>query len=276
MNTARALPILMYHHVSPNPGLVTVSPDNFAAQMAWLAQNGWQGITCEALEQYLQGAPLPAKSVLITFDDGYLDNYVHAHPVLARYGLHAVLFGVTGWFGEGMARPVSGEANVPETPSHKQCHALVDAGKTDAVMLRWSELAIMQTAGTFELHSHTHTHRRWDKQCNTPSEKRTSLAHDLTESQRTLRERLGQCSTHLCWPQGYFDADYLAVAQACGFKHLYTTAPGTVTPHSTATRLPRIVVKDKGADWLASRLRLYASPTLSRLYGWLRGKPAAY
>jgi hypothetical protein len=40
---------------------------------------------------------VPRKSIVITFDDGYLDNWVYAHPILQKYGMHAVVFVVTGW-----------------------------------------------------------------------------------------------------------------------------------------------------------------------------------
>lgn len=79
------LPILMYHHVSPNPGLVTLSPAAFREQMAWLARSGWHTPGAREIEAFHQGQPLPRKSVVITFDDGYLDNWVHAQPAPAEH-----------------------------------------------------------------------------------------------------------------------------------------------------------------------------------------------
>ena len=93
------LPILMYHHVSPNPGLVTLSPAAFREQMAWLARSGWHTPGAREIEAFHQGQPLPRKSVVITFDDGYLDNWVHAQPVLAEFQLKALLFISTDWIG---------------------------------------------------------------------------------------------------------------------------------------------------------------------------------
>ena len=62
--------MLMYHHISPSPGLVTVSPDHFAAQMHWLKRHGYTTLTLDALAGFLAGGPVPDKSVVITFDDG--------------------------------------------------------------------------------------------------------------------------------------------------------------------------------------------------------------
>lgn len=92
---ASVVPVLMYHHVSPTPGLITVSPAHFAAQMRWLKRQGYTTLKLDALAGFLAGEPVPAKSVVVSFDDGYLDNWVYAHPVLEQYGLHAVLFLIT-------------------------------------------------------------------------------------------------------------------------------------------------------------------------------------
>lgn len=75
LNTARAVPVLMYHHVSPAAGAVTVSPVHFADQMAMLAREGYTTLGARAFSEFLAGKPVPAKSVVLTFDDGYLDNW---------------------------------------------------------------------------------------------------------------------------------------------------------------------------------------------------------
>lgn len=266
MKTASAVPVLMYHHVSPSPGLVTLSPGNFRAQMRWLAEHGYSTVGCDDLAEFIEGKPLPAKSVLLTFDDGYLDNYVYAHPVLAEFGLTAALFIVTGRIGAGAARACAGEGGVPETPAHSACKAAVQAGHADEVMLRWSEVERMRTAGTFEFHSHTHTHTRWDQVEADPDRRRERLIDDLAKSRATLEKRLGHATPHLCWPQGYYDDAYRSAAQHVGFTHLYTVRRGTCQAGTAADEIPRIVTKDRTGDWLGGRLRLYGSPLLARLY----------
>jgi len=268
--SARALPVLMYHHVTPNPGLVTVSPDTFRQQMAWLARHGYRSVGCRDLERFLAGEALPDKSVLITFDDGYLDNYVHAHPVLQEFGLHGVIFLITGRIGsESQPRRHAGMGGeLPACPNHRDAHALIDAGRADEVMLRWSEVAAMQAAGTFEFHSHTHSHTRWDKAIADPAGRRAALADDLAASRATLAQHTGD-SPHLCWPQGYYDDDYRMIASAAGFSHLYTVRRDTCRRSTPPDEIPRIVVKDTAGLWFASRLALYRRPRLATFYAKL-------
>lgn len=268
-----ALPVLMYHHVTPAPGLVTVSPDTFRAQMAWLARHGYRSVGVTDLAAFFAGQPLPAKSVMITFDDGYLDNWVYAHPVLAEFGLSATLFVVTGWLGEGAPRPHAGQREAPAAcPGHRDCMARIQSGAADEVMLRWSEVDAMRAAGTFEFHSHTHTHTRWDKQIADPLERSAHLAADLLLSRQTLTQRLGDASAHLCWPQGYHDADYRRVAADAGFTHLYTVEKRANLPGDDPQHIGRVVVKDKAGPWFASRLWLYRQGLLGRAYVALRGR----
>jgi len=270
MNAAKAVPVLMYHHVSPAPGLVTMTPENFRAQVRWLAKHDYTTIGCDQLARFLAGESLPARSVMLTFDDGYLDNYVHAHPILAEFGLHAVLFVITGQLGAGPARASAGEGALPPTPSHRDCAAAVTAGRADDVMLRWSEVDRMRAAGTFEFHSHTHSHTRWDRSEADPATRHARLASDLALSREAMQQNLGAVSSHLCWPQGYHDAGYRATARAAGFTHLYTVDRGTCLAQTPTEGIPRIAVKDKGGFWLGSRVRMYGHPWLSSLYGRLR------
>ncbi|MFN3884375.1 MAG: polysaccharide deacetylase family protein [Rhodocyclaceae bacterium] len=278
MKTAKAIPVLMYHHVSPNPGLVTVSPENFRAQMRYLAEHGWHTLTLDDLARFLAGKPMPAKSVVITFDDGYLDNWVYAHPIMAEYGLHGAIFIVTGWIGNGPSRPhagakvgAEGTASLPPTPNHKDCKAAIAAGRADEVMLRWSEIEAMRAAGTFEFHSHTHTHTRWDLIEPDPETRYAKLAADLNTSRETLQARLGKASRHLCWPWGHYQDDFIGVAQATGFDYLYTTDAHVNVRGSRPEQIGRFVAKDKDGAWLFRRVQLYAHPWLARYYRWLHG-----
>lgn len=263
------LPILMYHHVSPFPGLVTVSPETFRAQIAALASAGWKTIGTAELEAFYRGAPLPDKSVLITFDDGYLDNLVYAHPVLAEFGMKAVIFLVTSWVKDGMIR-----AALDGVYDHNECKRRIGAGDPDSVILRWSEVNFLQQAGTFEFHAHTHTHTRWDQQGMSAAESCDVLANDLALCKETMKARLGGVSAHLCWPQGYFHPSYIPVAKAAGFEFLYTTRPTVNRAGTNPDSIGRVVTRNTPGRWVVRRCGIYASPWQAGLYNRFKGLPA--
>jgi peptidoglycan/xylan/chitin deacetylase (PgdA/CDA1 family) len=260
-----ALPILMYHHVSPNPGLVTVSPDVFKAQIEGLASKGWRSIGTQEVESFFAGNPLPPKSLMITFDDGYLDNFIHAHPVLAEFGMSATNFLVTSWIKDGPVRPSQAEC-----PNHRECKRRIGAGDADSVILRWSEIELMQKAGTFEFHAHTHTHTRWDQLGLSTEDCCGALAGDLAQCQSVLLSKLGDHTRHLCWPQGYYQADYLQVAQDAGFDFLYTTEATTNRLSGNTQKIGRIVTKEKTGNWVTRRTSIYASEWQARAYSFFK------
>ena len=89
------LPILMYHSIlkdSARQGDYVLSPDALAADLDALLARGYETVTVSDLIAFVQeGAPLPAKPVMITFDDGYYNNYVYAYPLLRQRGMRAVV-----------------------------------------------------------------------------------------------------------------------------------------------------------------------------------------
>ena len=258
----------MYHHVTHSGGSLSVSAAHFDSQMRGLAQIGYRTLGADDLAVFYAGKPLPKKSVLLTFDDGYLDNWVYAHPVLQRYGFRAVLFLVTGLIGQGPQRPYAGQGSpLPPCPAHKQAKEIMFSPDPDSVMLRWSEVQAMRAAGTFELHSHTHTHKRWDLLCGSPQEKNERFYQDLDQSRQVLQRELGQVSGHLCWPQGYTDTDYKRIAADQGFRFFYTTdARGQNTAQSDAGHIYRFAARNRPWPWLRQRLWLATHPVFGPLY----------
>jgi peptidoglycan/xylan/chitin deacetylase (PgdA/CDA1 family) len=96
------LPVLMYHkiHESRRDSL-TVTRDQFEQQLRWLSEANYTPITCRQLVEHIEhGTSLPPRPVLITFDDGYVNNLTHAYPLLERYGFKATIFLPLGWLGQ--------------------------------------------------------------------------------------------------------------------------------------------------------------------------------
>ncbi|MBL7085216.1 MAG: polysaccharide deacetylase family protein [Candidatus Omnitrophica bacterium] len=89
------VPILMYHHIDERGEIssLSVSPENFRCQMAFLSRRNYNVISLAQLVQSMQKeTKLPRNTVVITFDDGYEDNYTFAYPVLKKYNLPATIF----------------------------------------------------------------------------------------------------------------------------------------------------------------------------------------
>lgn len=264
MDALRSLPVLMYHHVSEAPGLVTVSPTTFRAQMASLKARGWKTLSLPEVEAFFLGAPIPKRSALITFDDGYGDNYVHAFPILEALGLRATIFVITETIKDfEMSRR-------GPSPNHKEAKEIMRGEHPERAALTWPEIERMRKSGLIDIASHTHSHKRWDE-ASDPETRAEALEKDLTQSAAILKERLGAPCRHLCWPWGIYDEKMLASAEKAGFEYCYTTQRGINLPSGPRNQIRRFVVKEKGAGWMQAQLAIYSRPMLGKIYSALRG-----
>ena len=95
------VPVLNYHQVNNKfHTVLTMKPKNFEEQIQYLSESGYHSITLEQFSQYMSGeGDLPDKPVLITFDDGYEDNYEYAYPILKKYNMIATFFLITDFIG---------------------------------------------------------------------------------------------------------------------------------------------------------------------------------
>ncbi len=292
----KSIPVLMYHHISPNPGLVTISPKTFYLQMQSLVNAGYQTISTSEFAEFLQTGDVKHKKsnklVLITFDDGYLDNYIYAFPILQFFDLKATMFIVSQWIKSAENKTPRQHLSFQKiqqqqlenadllsanlTPSHNDCKKIIKENNASQVIITWQEIEKMQTANIFEFHSHTHTHMRFDQIfAENQNAKKAALFADLDASKKIMQDNFDYAKNalHLCWPQGFYDADYVAVAKEVGFKYLYTCEPGANTAENfpqNSLHIKRIVTKEKSGRWLKNRLFIYKNPLLAKLYGMLK------
>ena len=212
--------ILMYHQVGQFPPMRAHRANycdhrRFARQMGLLHALGWAVLDLDQALAGLRGAgPLPARSVVLTFDDGY-DNFADfALPILARYGFTATVYAISGWLGQ----PIQWYGDEPGRPRPR----LMDA----------SRLREIQAAG-MTIGSHTATHARLAEVA--PAEQR----RELSESKAALEDLLGTPVRHLCYPFGSFNLEAVRAAQAAGYVSATTCLRGAATEADHPLVLPR-------------------------------------
>src|SRR3989338_9714995 len=258
------IPVFMYHHVNPHKGdMVTITPGVFDAQMKFLAETGYRTLSADELVEFAGGnLAIKGKAVAVTFDDGYLDNYVHAFPVLKRYGIKAVIFLTAGWVEKASMVMNKEEISIP---SHKEGKDLMSSNRFHKVVMKWDMIREMQESKLVEFYSHTMTHRK----CAELPEK--ELRGELNDSKTILEERLNRPCPYLCWPKGSYNESSVRIAKESGYKALFTTERDIVKHGSDRFHLGRIVVKDD-IKWFKRKLLIYTNPLLSRLYLAVRGR----
>lgn len=156
LDAPSAVPVLVYHSVGPDNGHpvwrhLSLPVEVFEAQMAWLRREGYHPVSLYDVHAHVaKGASLPERAIALTFDDGFLDNWVYAHPILERYGFRATLFLCPAFVQEG-------------TGARSQAHS---APPSDERLpwwgyLRWDEVRAMAGSGVFDIQAHGLTHRQY-------------------------------------------------------------------------------------------------------------------
>lgn len=264
----RPVPVLMYHHISPHRGdTVTVTPYVFDEQMAHLRNRGIRTLRLEELLALILGdLTVQEKAVAVTFDDGWLDNYHYAFPVLKKHNVNAAVFVVTDRVERATRMiPADGQSRVP---THKEAKDFLKKGEDFRVSLNWAHLSDMTGSGVVDVYSHTKSHARCDEL--SADDVRTELAG----SKDLIERRLGRDCPFLCWPNGAYNKETVAIAMETGYEALFTTRHGVAEKGADPFAISRIVVKD-GVSWFRKRMSVYTHPFLSRLYLALKGKGKA-
>lgn len=222
--------VLMYHMVSSHRsgakfnGL-RVTPERFKAQLAWLKREGWHFFTVSELWE--RWDTLPAKSVAITFDDGYADNLHDALPLLEKYDAKATIYMVVDRHDRDWSTAKKAHHNTGELAREPK---LSDA-----------ELQRLVASGRIEIGSHTLTHI--NMRATVADDKRRELA----ESRSLLQAQTGQAVTSFAYPFGIYGDEDVALAREAGYTTAVTTIDGidARTPRPDPLQLKRIKVSGK-------------------------------
>lgn len=215
------IPVLMYHYIRVNPDPndrvgfnLSVTPDNFDSQMEYLSTHGYHAINLDELgSALLSQAPLPAKPIVITLDDGYRDSYTAAFPILRKYNLKAVDFVITGVVGAPL-------------------------------YLTWDQISEMANSGVFTFGSHTVHHSALTYLT------RESIVKEVSESKQDLQTHLGHTINWFAYPYGNVNAQVAEVVKESGYIGAFGTNRGTYESTDHLFTLPRVRIG--GTDSVSS------------------------
>lgn len=227
------LPCFTYHHVDPKPQSdITLKPATFEAQLKTLRDLGYHSITArELVDHQTRGTALPSKPVMITFDDGWRNQYTHARPLLRKYGFKATFF----------VNPQ------PITQKYR------------AYMTR--DMVVTLAEEGHDIESHTWKHSRLTrKRDQTVEEFQKNRVTQLTLADDWIRSTVGTQPVAIAYPYGYYDLEAIGLCQAAGYKAAFTVDEGVADARAwDAFQLKRFTISSAETD-RSFRRRLLSGP----------------
>jgi peptidoglycan/xylan/chitin deacetylase (PgdA/CDA1 family) len=194
INQHYAPPIAMYHSVNPeavDENRLEVSVENFERQMRFLKENNYNVLRLEELADLIGGKKkISPRTIALTFDDGYKDNYKYVFPILKKYNLPATMFVIVN-----------------------------EIGRSDR--LSWEEIKEMQESGLISLGSHC-----LGPEPLVNIKNQELLKKEIFESKNILEKKLGKEVTLFSYPEGRFNHKIKELVIEAGYRLAVTTSPG--------------------------------------------------
>ena len=222
------VPVLMYHNIgypkTDRARINTVSPEAFERQMAFIKNNGYRILSVDEYVSIIRTRQkVSSKCVLVTFDDGLLNNYTIAYPILKKYSIPAVMFIPSGLVGK------------------------IDPG--DGVFqMNGDQLREMADNG-ITIGSHTVRH------IYLPDLSTDSARREIVESKLVLEKMLGRPINFFAYPSGGFTNEIKTMLKEAGYKAAFTTNRGMDRFNHDLFELRRIRPKD-GDGWFVLWMKL--------------------
>lgn len=228
---ANGVPVLNYHQVNDvDNNALTVPTEEFERQMSYLRNEGYHAITPDQLNDYLNnGSPLPEKPVLITFDDGYRDNYENAFPILKKYDMTATIFLVSDFM-----------------------------DRFDNY-LTWAQVQEMSDSGIY-MGVHTLSHFELTGLSD------TDLDQQLEGGKLAIEWKTLKFAEYIAYPCGSYNDKVLAHTRKSGYKGGFTVHYDLVHPGDNPYLLSRVPIFGHNShSFLKFKLRLHGAPLWGRL-----------
>ncbi len=202
--------ILLYHHVSADtPASTSVTKEQFRQHLDWLSKHHTVLPLTDVIDAIQQNKPLPDNTVVITFDDGYDDIYLNAHPILQEYGFSYTVF---------VNPSLIGKLNT---------------------QLTWEQVSAMQKDGViFANHTSEHNHllTRNDNESDQAWLGRTM--QDVEQAETLLKEKTGKSLRYVAYPYGEYNQLLAETLSAMGYIG-FGQQSGAISASSNFSALPR-------------------------------------
>ena len=222
--------ILMYHMISDTDHLqekrYAVSPRSFGRQMGYLKYSRYTPVSLVALHRYIVDQvnnTLPEKPIVITFDDGYMDNYENALPILREFDFPATAFIVSGLVG-------------------KTNSWMTAEGYPEKHLMGWREIEEMKK-NRITIGSHTINHRRLST-LNSNGAK-----NEIEGSKKFLEDKLGIPINHFAYPYGDMNQSIVSMVEEAGYNTACSTKSGFNSEGTNPFALRRIEVYGTDTLW---------------------------
>jgi peptidoglycan/xylan/chitin deacetylase (PgdA/CDA1 family) len=178
----------VYHSIGSNGSFFTVPPHEFARQIEYLKRDYTIVSLGDVFEYANGGRELPKRSVAITLDDGYYDNFVNVYPYVKKYGFPLSIFVISGLVGKEMV-----------------------LGNVKLKMLGWKELSVMSENGVI-IGAHTRNHP--DLQSLSSDDARYEMQTSKTDIERAIEKTVN----FFAYPKSSYNSSLIGLAKSVGFK----------------------------------------------------------
>lgn len=214
------IPILLYHRIEDTSVSTATAPAVFRQQLASLKEQGWSSLSAQQFASVMRtGRGLPAKSFLITFDDGYETVRTAALDILRELDFKAISFLSTALLRESA-----------------DDHRISATGDSLDAYLTWDQVRELQSSGVVDCQSHSHTHTNFSEYTL------DAITEDLGKSVDLLTHQLRLPRTHfnhLAWPWGLSKKPWREIASGLGLAFQYAVGKQAARPSSAHDQIPR-------------------------------------
>jgi len=202
---------LFYHSLDSGKSLT-----NFLKQIDYLVKHGYKVVPINDVVSYVKGTKtLPPRSVCLTFDDGYSDNYGAVFAILKKYDVPVTIFLSTKYVASDDSQEI-------------------DLGISER-FLSWGEIEEMARSGVcFGSHGHNH--------CDLTSLSGDKSLQEILLSKELIKKNLSGRIRYFSYPYGRYDGKTLRLVKKAGFEAAFTTIPGTIRPGDDPYALKRTLI----------------------------------